>query len=511
MKITFNINQTIYHINSMFKFSTLSFLLACIFNASIAQVTVTLNPSTGNLKDALVANETPNSNWGSHLNTEATTWTCSSVLCNGRTLFQFDYSSIPVGSIIHTAELKLIADLNAVNCITGQPTYGANQGYVRRVTQSWNENTVTWNNQPTFTSLGEVLVPASTSTAQNYSVDLTVMVQDFVNDPANDFGFIVMLADEIYYYKSLIFGSNDNPDTSLAPRMVISYTPPAECLEFVLNEDGYDALIATEYPNLNYITHPSNEVITWTCNSILCLGRSLIKFDLSTIPSTAIVDSAFLELSANINNANGMQGSPMYGPHNSGLIQRITQSWNPNNVTWNSQPTSTSVGEVTLPQSSSIAEDYRVNIISLVQDMVSNPSTNYGMLMRQIDEVDYYNSLIFSSGDDSDPAKRPKLKVCFRATTSISENSGSIHGMQVYPNPFSESASLVFYTDKFTERINLDIFDISGRIVQKSSEQNVKIGRNEISLNKGKLASGIYFIRLTSNQNEFKSLKFIVE
>ncbi len=497
----------------MKKYYSLLIALLILLSSAKAQLSVILNPPNGGLKDALVANETPNSNWGTHLNTEATTWTCSSVLCNGRTLFQFDYSIIPPGSIIHTAEFKLFADVNAVNCITGQPTYGANnQGYVRRITQSWDENTITWNNQPSYTAVGEVLVPASTSTAQDYTIDVTTMVQDFVNDPSNDFGFILMLDDETNYYKSLIFGSNDNPDTSLSPRMLISYTPPtAECREFVLNTDGADALIATEFANLNFVTHPSDEVITWTCNSVLCLGRSLIQFNLSSIPQTALVDSAFLELYANANNLNGIQGSPMYGNDNVGLIQRITQSWNPNTVTWNSQPLSTTVDEVYLPQSTSTVQNYRVDVRSLVSGMVSNPTTNYGFLMRQVDEVNYYNSLIFSSGDDPNPALRPKLKICFRTTSAVADNLQILHGMKIYPNPFSETSTLEFYSERSNEKIELNIYDMTGRLVQVNPKITTLNGRNESQLKKGNLLPGIYFIHIASEKNGAQTLKVIIQ
>jgi len=492
-----------------------AFLLLFMLNAGDAssQLSITLNPPGGGLKDAVIANQTPTSNWGNFRNTEATTWTCASILCNGRTLFQFDYSAIPAGSIIHSAELKLFADIDAVNCIVGQPTYGAdNDAFIRKVNQAWDENTVTWDTQPTFTNLGEVHVPASTTTDQDYIIDLTNMVQDFVNNPLSDFGFIFMQNDEVNFYKSLIFGSNDHPDSSLWPRMEISYTPLSqECLDFDLNTFGEDALIATEYPNNNYVVHHSNEAITWTCASVLCLGRSLLQFELSSIPTNAIVDSAYLELYANENNGNGIAGSPMYGTDNVGLVQKITQAWNPTTVTCNNQPTSTNVNEAIIPQSMSTVEDYRIDVTTLTQDMISNPISNYGFMLRQVDEVNYYNSLIFSTGEDVDPTKHPNLKVCFRIPTSISDNLNSLHSIKLYPNPFSENATIEFYSEKANNSIEMKMFDTTGRLVRSATHMLSHPGKNTINLNKGNLVSGIYFITLNSNDKGHQSLKFIIE
>jgi hypothetical protein len=478
------------------------------------QTSIVLNPAQGLLKDALVANQTPNQNWANHQNTEATTWTCSSVLCNGRTLIQFDFSGIPQGSIINSAELFLYADINAINCSPGQPTYGMNNnGFIRKITQAWSENTVTWNNQPTFTSTGEIPVPASTGTAQDYVIDMTSMVQDFVSNPSTDFGFIIMLADEFNYYKSLIFGSNDHSDTSLRPQMVINYsTPLQECVEFILNDDGYDVLLSNEYPNNNYLIHESNELITWTCSSVLCNGRSLIRFDLSSIPQNSLVDSAFIELFANVNNHNGVAGSPTYGVNNTGLIQKVTQPWNQNTVTWNTQPASTSTNQVTVPHSNSNAQDQRLDVLTLVRDMVSNPGSNYGFLLRQQDEINYYNSQIFSSGEDPDPAKRPRLKVCFRTTTGLNDNEGqNFTSVKLYPNPMADHAILEFNFKQANTKIIIDIFDITGRILGSHHLLSEVSQHNTFSISRRNLVKGIYLIKLSTENGDISCHKLIVE
>src|SRR3982750_2235672 len=91
----------------------------------IAQTTVTLQPANGTGKDANIASFTPTANFGIHEDFEGVTWTCGGNLCLGRSLVEFDLSFIPAGSTINSATLNLFANLNNVNGISGQPTYGS--------------------------------------------------------------------------------------------------------------------------------------------------------------------------------------------------------------------------------------------------------------------------------------------------------------------------------------------------------------------------------------------------
>src|SRR6476469_9833412 len=80
-----------------------------------AQTTVTLKPINGSGKDAGIASGASSTNYGTHLDMEAMTWTCSGNLCLGRSLVEFDLSFIPAGSTINSATLNLYANVNAAN------------------------------------------------------------------------------------------------------------------------------------------------------------------------------------------------------------------------------------------------------------------------------------------------------------------------------------------------------------------------------------------------------------
>lgn len=162
------------------------------------------------------------------------------------------------------------------------------------------------------------------------------------------------------------------------------------------------------YDNKNFGTKKDLNAIAWTNSGNLSKIRSLIQFNLSSIPVNATVTDARLSLYHN--------NTSSEGPHSGGnasYLQRVTAAWVESTVTWNNQPPTTSSGQVTLSSSVSSTQDYvDINVTALVQDMVSNPATNFGFMLRLQTET-IYKKLILASSDHITPALRPKLVVTY--------------------------------------------------------------------------------------------------
>jgi hypothetical protein len=75
----------------------------------------------------------------------------------------------------------------------------------------------------------------------------------------------------------------------------------------------------------------------------------------------------------------------------------------------------------------------------------------------------------------------------------------------IFPNPVTNESILTFYNPE-NERFELEIFDISGKLVQKQND----IFSEEIKIQKSNLQVGFYVYKL-KGQNGFASGKFIVE
>lgn len=204
--------------------------LTCCF-AVEAQTTIVLRPGSELGKDAYLRDLTPDCNYGTHPDFLATAWTFYGTPVTVRGIIDFDLSSIPENATIMYAHLSLYSYFSPINNGGHSTLSGSNEALLKRVTESWNESTVTWNTQPSTTSQNEVILPPSTNTIQHYpDIDVTYLVQDMVDDPINSHGFFFKLVTE-EYYRRMLFASSDNSDTALHPKLTICYristdTPP---------------------------------------------------------------------------------------------------------------------------------------------------------------------------------------------------------------------------------------------------------------------------------------------
>ncbi len=108
-------------------------------------------------------------------------------------------------------------------------------------------------------------------------------------------------------------------------------------------------------------------------------NRAYLQFDLSSIPTTAVVLKA--ELSLYYHNSSAAQ------PVDIGAYE-VTSSWNDGTITWNVQPTSASTPEY-VRKVQATATDYFISwyIDDLVQGWIDGSIANYGVVLRDTDET----------------------------------------------------------------------------------------------------------------------------
>lgn len=164
-----------------------------------------------------------NRNFGNHPEFQASAFTAQGIPLTVRSLIRFDLSQIPVGTKISSAHLYLFSVDNTVNGPGHFSTDSTNSLIIQKVTSHWDEQSVSWNTQPATTSEGQIVLPPSDSINQNYAIDVTLFVQEMVNDPQNNFGFMMRMENEEFYRK-ILFASSDYPDdASKHPALVIRY------------------------------------------------------------------------------------------------------------------------------------------------------------------------------------------------------------------------------------------------------------------------------------------------
>jgi hypothetical protein len=131
--------------------------------------------------------------------------------------------NIPQGTKVNYAFLSLYGV--PTSKANDRGNLGGNTCYLQRVTSPWEENKVTWNNQPRVTPDNQVIIPASNGKTWNYHVtdlNITKLVQDIIDLPRNQrHGFCIRLQANDYY-RSMLFASSDYADAARHPKLRIS-------------------------------------------------------------------------------------------------------------------------------------------------------------------------------------------------------------------------------------------------------------------------------------------------
>lgn len=236
--------------------------------------------------------------------------------------------------------------------------------------------------------------------------------------------------------------------------LFISLNAFSQSTTLVLQPGSSEAFDVSYGNNPNFLA--ANPISTdfgaaqWTCGGAPCELRSLIKFNLNSIPTNAIITSATLSLYANPTQLNGNPAAgPTFGNNNASSLYPVTTNWNTSTVSWNNQPSFTSVNATIIPQSISTFYDYNaLDVTAAVQSMVSNPSSNFGWMLS-INTPNFYNSMIFCSGDYPDANKRPKLTITYGFSNCNTLKPGPVNGIDIsygsnpnYLSPDSMSTDL---------------------------------------------------------------------
>jgi hypothetical protein len=159
---------------------------------------------------------------------------------------------------------------------------------------------------------------------------------------------------------------------------------------------------------------------------------SLVKFDLSSIPSGATITSATLKLVK----TGGDTGAKNLAAH------RLTKNWVESQTTWNIYSTGnnwTNILNVTSDYAAATATTsvsanatYSWDVTSDVQNFVDAVHTNYGWLMRYPfdsntdDGVGTAFSFIFGTSENATSGNRPVLTVEYSAAPTIDNQTASI-------------------------------------------------------------------------------------
>ena len=265
---------------------------------------------------------------------------------------------------------------------------------------------------------------------------------------------------------------------------------------------GKDALLhgLVSEVNNNYGDTPDFYAAAWTFSGVPGVIRSIVEFDLASVPANASITSSKLSLYARDNTDGIGQHSTLSGP-NDCWLERITSAWVESTVTWNTQPSTTTHNRVMLPASTSPTQNYTdIDVTALVQDMIDNPSESFGFMIKLSNE-NYYRKMVFCSSDNTNPDLLPKLELAYSIANGVSEPNSADQLVSFYPNPAG---------DLITVKVNAEFlgtpYSINDLLERPILTGRLTLERSEINVNA--LSPGIYILRVGDrNQKSYKLIK----
>ena len=191
-----------------------------------------------------------------------------------------------------------------------------------------------------------------------------------------------------------------------APEVTLSVQPANNPNEFVLALSGS----SNDGSSNGWVDIP---LAQWTNGGVPVTIRSLLKFDLSSIPQSAVIVSANLYLYScppPYLDGNGTDANA--GSNNTVIVQRAVSSWSPTTTNWFNQPAGATQGQIIVPHTNAGMLDLNLDVTGQVSTMV-NTNANYGFLLKLQSEVLYTSRIFASSHNPAHAGKYPKLVVVY--------------------------------------------------------------------------------------------------
>lgn len=194
-----------------------------------------LQPGPDDGKDAMISNLDPDSNFGDWKFYEATfiSEPVLTVMRSNESLIAFDMNDLPKSATIKKVTLTLYYEIPLVWDSTIFYPTGSNEpewcgGVLQKITEPWEEDKVTWNNQPSTTQIGQVYISPFILNCNFITIDVTGF---YIPDPATDvvsypmYGMFFRLWPR-EWVPGFRFLSGDYGIATMRPKLTIYYTLP---------------------------------------------------------------------------------------------------------------------------------------------------------------------------------------------------------------------------------------------------------------------------------------------
>lgn len=255
-------------------------------------------------------------------------------------------------------------------------------------------------------------------------------------------------------------------------------------------------------------------------NGAASIRRGLVRFDVSSIPAGAVIDSVALKLSVV-----QTHGTPVLVS-----LRRLSADWgegttvgamgeggggvaSPGSATWTARFSPATLwttaggdwsGPVSATQNVVSIGSYVWQSAGLKADVafwLANPAQNFGWEVFG-DEINASSAKAFGSRQNTSATDRPVLTVYYTVATAAGDAPALTRLLPVHPNPFNPSAS-IRYELASAQRVTLTVYDAAGYVVTTLVNGAMPAGANETvwhgdDARGNRVASGVYVVKLST-------------
>lgn len=192
--------------------------------------TLVLQPAAADGMDATIIDLKPTVNYGSS-NFFTASYMSEPILTVMRTTNSLIYfnglGAMPKSATIQkvTLRLALVWDVPVKDSgASPDMMYYWPRGVLKQIVEPWEENTVTWGNQPKTIDANQVYIDIDPSLSTIYrTFDVTSLFVPYTEVAAPNYGMMLSVTNDNVALRELCFASSDHPQAELRPKLTVYY------------------------------------------------------------------------------------------------------------------------------------------------------------------------------------------------------------------------------------------------------------------------------------------------
>jgi hypothetical protein len=269
--------------------------------------------------------------------------------------------------------------------------------------------------------LTDARLSISTPSGWSYSCRLAAAINHLtIRGGSEIYNFI--LEKEGYQPQKLQFKAEQLSATTELNPLILKIPSSSQINVIVLQpgpEKGKDAMISNLEPDKNFGGHKYFEA-TFLSEPVLTVmrsNRSLIFFNLDTLPKSAIIKKVILTLSYDLPipfdsiylvNTNPETSTNWHGA----ILQQVVEPWEENKVTWNTQPKTIEANQVYIMPFIRNVNFIDIDITRLIIPVAEIAVPSHGMMLR-LWPTERFPGFRFASSDYPEPKMRPRITIYY--------------------------------------------------------------------------------------------------